>query len=133
MKKRLKLKERQPDLEKANSEPLKKTLKTDDKKDFIKKNTLAWDLQQLIRTLSSLCVFCVVSYFQTSHAQNHIHAASQTSATSLHASYQVAFLIAKEKNSYTIAEELIALAAAILAETMVDKKGCGCSLKSTAV
>ena len=51
-----------------------------------------------------------------------MHAASHTSATSLQASYQVALLVAKAEKPYTIAEELIVPAAAILAETMVDKK-----------
>lgn len=51
-----------------------------------------------------------------------MRAASQTSSASLQASYQVALLVAKAKKPYTIAEELIAPAAAVLAETMVDKK-----------
>ena len=62
-----------------------------------------------------------------------MRAASQTSATSLQASYQVALLVAKSKKPYTIAEELIAPAAAILAETMVDKKSRRCNPISTAV
>lgn len=45
--------------DKADSGPPEK------KTDFIKKNTSCWDLQQLIRTLSSLCVFYVERYFQT--------------------------------------------------------------------
>ncbi|XP_060754238.1 uncharacterized protein LOC132865727 [Neoarius graeffei] len=51
-----------------------------------------------------------------------MRAASQTSATSLQASYQVALLVTKAKKPYMIAEELIAPAEPILAETMVDKK-----------
>lgn len=44
------------------------------------------------------------------------------SSSSLLASYEVSLLVDKSKTTYSIAEELIVPAAAILAETMLDKK-----------
>uniref|UniRef100_A0A671KL09 HAT C-terminal dimerisation domain-containing protein n=1 Tax=Sinocyclocheilus anshuiensis TaxID=1608454 RepID=A0A671KL09_9TELE len=48
--------------------------------------------------------------------------ATQMCSSSLLASYEVSLLVAKSKKPYSIAEELIVPAAAILTETMLDKK-----------
>lgn len=55
-------------------------------------------------------------------SQGKLKAATEMSTTTLLASYQISLLVAKAKKPYSIAEELIAPAASILAETMLDKK-----------
>ncbi len=47
--------------------------------------------------------------------------ATNASAKALEASYAVSLLLAKTKKPFSLAEELIIPAAAVLAETMVDK------------
>ncbi len=47
--------------------------------------------------------------------------ATSASATALEASHAVSLLLATAKKAFSLAEELIIPAAAVLAETMVDK------------
>lgn len=54
-------------------------------------------------------------------SQDTMRKASTTSAKALEASYAVSLLVAKAKKPFTIAEELLLPAAAVLAETMLDK------------
>lgn len=55
-------------------------------------------------------------------SQGKLKAATEMSATTLQASYQLALLVVKAKKPYFIAEELIAPAAASLANMLLDKK-----------
>ncbi len=53
--------------------------------------------------------------------QENMKKITSASAKALEASYAVSFLLAKAKKPFSLAEELIIPAAAVLAETMVDK------------
>lgn len=55
-------------------------------------------------------------------SQDTLKEATQMNSSSLLASYEVSLLVAKSKKPYSVAEELIVPAAAVLAETMLDKK-----------
>ncbi|KAK9958613.1 hypothetical protein ABG768_025346 [Culter alburnus] len=84
-------------------------------------------LQRHLTTKHSSCVGKTAEFFHRKHSefqksQEKLKAATQMSSSSLLASYEVSLLVAKSKKPYSIAEELIVPAAAILAETMLDKK-----------
>uniref|UniRef100_A0A8C1XSL1 Uncharacterized protein n=1 Tax=Cyprinus carpio TaxID=7962 RepID=A0A8C1XSL1_CYPCA len=84
-------------------------------------------LQQHLRTKHSSCVgrsaeFFHRKYSEIQKSQGKLKAATQMSSSSLLASYEVSLVVAKSIKPYSIAEKLIVPAAAILAETMLDKK-----------
>uniref|UniRef100_A0A671SGU4 DUF4371 domain-containing protein n=1 Tax=Sinocyclocheilus anshuiensis TaxID=1608454 RepID=A0A671SGU4_9TELE len=84
-------------------------------------------LHRHLRTKHSSCVGRSAEFFHRKYSefqksQDKFKAATQMCSSSLLASYEVSLLVAKSKKPYSIAEELIVPAAAILTETMLDKK-----------